>query len=50
MIFLIIDFNPKVYNDKTNIKDLNYDFKIFSLKKYFSGFKILKLMNLFIEK
>ena len=43
-------FNPKIYNDKTNIKDLSYDFKISSLKKYFSGFKILKLMILFIEK
>ena len=35
-------FNPKIYNDKTNIKDLSYDFKISSLKKYFSGLQNFK--------
>ena len=30
-------FYPKIYNNKTNIKQLSYDFKISSLKKYFNG-------------
>ena len=35
-------FNPKIYNNKTNIKHLNYDFTISSLKKYFNGLQIFK--------
>ena len=35
-------FYPKIYNNKTNIKDLSYDFKISSLKKYFSGLQNYK--------
>ena len=30
-------FNPKIYNNKTNIKKLSYDFNVASLKKFFSG-------------
>ena len=30
-------FNPKIYNNKTNIKKLSYDFNVGSLKKFFSG-------------
>lgn len=30
-------FYPKIYNNKTNIKQLTYDFKISYLKKYFNG-------------
>ena len=35
-------FYPKIFNNKTNIKDLSYDFKISSLKKYFSGLQNYK--------
>lgn len=35
-------FNPKIYNNKTNIKDLSYDFKVSSLKNYFNGLQNLK--------
>ena len=30
-------FNPKIYNNKTNIKTLSYDFNVASLKRYFNG-------------
>ena len=30
-------FNPKIYNNKTNIKKLSYDFNVASLKRYFNG-------------
>ena len=30
-------FNPKIYNNKTNIKQLSYEFNVASLKKYFNG-------------
>ena len=35
-------FNPKIYNNKTNIKELSYDFNVASLKKYFSGLQNIK--------
>ena len=36
------NFNPKIYNNKTNTKHLNYDFTVSSLKKYFNGLQIYK--------
>ena len=30
-------FNPKIYNNKTNIKKLSYDFNVASLKRFFNG-------------
>ena len=30
-------FNPKIYNNKTNIKQLSYEFNVASLKRYFNG-------------
>ena len=35
-------FNPKLYNNQTNIKQLSYDFTISSLKKYFNGLENFK--------
>jgi len=35
-------FNPKIYNNKTNIKKLSYDFNVASLKKFFSGLNNFK--------
>lgn len=32
-----LTFNAKIYNDKTNIKQLSYEFNVASLKKYFKG-------------
>ena len=34
------NFNPKILNNKTNVKHLNYDFTVSSLKKYFNGLQI----------
>jgi len=35
-------FNPKIYNNQTNIKKLSYDFNVGSLKKFFSGLNSFK--------
>ena len=35
-------FNPKIYNNKTNIKKLSYDFNVASLKRYFNGLNNFK--------
>ena len=35
-------FNPKIYNNKTNVKHLKYDFTVASLKNYFNGLQIFK--------
>lgn len=35
-------FNSKIYNNQTNIKQLSYDFNVASLKKYFNGLDYLK--------
>lgn len=35
-------FNPKIYNNQTNIKKLSYDFNVGSLKKFFSALNSFK--------
>ena len=34
--------NVKIYNEKTNVKELSYDFTVASLQKYFKGLESLK--------
>lgn len=34
--------NAKIYNEKTNVKELSYDFTVGSLQKYFKGLEDLK--------
>jgi hypothetical protein len=34
--------NAKIYNEKTNVKQLSYDFTVASLQKYFKGLETLK--------
>jgi hypothetical protein len=41
-ISLYLLFHPKRYDNKTNTKELSYDFTIGSLKKFFSGLDDLK--------
>ena len=48
-------FSPKIYNNKTNIKQLSYDFTVSSLKNYFNGLQNLKdsyyfYCEIFIDK
>ena len=40
-------FNPKYYNNKTNIKELSYKFNVDSLQKYFSGLRNLNKEDIF---
>ena len=40
-------FFPKIYNNKTNIKHLSYEFNVASLKKYFNGLDNFKDNELF---
>ena len=40
-------YNPKYYNNKTNVKELSYDFTVASLQKYFSGLEYLKKEDFF---
>ena len=48
-------FFPKIYNNKTNVKQLSYDFTVSSLKNYFNGLQDLKdsdyfYCEIFIDK
>ena len=40
-------FYPKRYDNKTNVKQLSYDFTVASLKKYFNGLQNLKDKDFF---
>ena len=40
-------FYPKIYNNKTNIKQISYDFKISYLNKYFNGLQNFNDNNYF---
>lgn len=42
-----LSHNPKHYNNKTNVKELSYDFTVASLQKYFSGLEYLKKEDIF---